>query len=120
MDGEAIRIDIRCICGYTPVLALVHVEFFQEDDYLRRCNEGAVEVDATRGPQLEFIPGMVIVNGELPGQVFEITWRQIEPASARREEYAISPGIEAGLESGFRDSLGVSTNADVSTIGEIE
>ena len=47
VDVEAIRVNIRYIGDYTPVFVLVHVELLQEDDNLRRGDEGAGKVDAT-------------------------------------------------------------------------
>jgi len=47
VDVEAIRVNIRYIGDYTPVFVLVHVELLQEDDHLRRGDEGVGEIDAT-------------------------------------------------------------------------
>jgi len=47
VDVEAIHIDIRYFSGYAPAFVLVHIELLQEDDHLRRGDEGAGEVDAT-------------------------------------------------------------------------
>jgi len=63
---------------------------------------------------------MVIPSGELPALVFQIAWSQFEPASACEVNYAISPGIQAGRESFFRDILSVGHNANVGMIAEIE
>jgi len=120
VDVEAIHIDIRYLGGYPPAFVLVHVELLQENDHLWRGDEGAGEVDATRGLRLGFIPGMVILSGELPVLVFRITWSQFQPASARGEKYAICPGIEAGCEPLFRDILSAGGSADIGVSAEME
>jgi len=46
MDVEATDIDIRYLGHYTTISALLHIELLQEDNHLRRVDEGAAKVDA--------------------------------------------------------------------------
>lgn len=113
VNGESLCVDLVDVGPDPRAGSFSTVELPEETHHLGGSDVGTLEVDAARGLELRFIPGMVLLSAEFARLDVDVAWFTDEVVQAGGVEGSVRPSVDVCLEFAGIDVVGVGSDANV-------